>query len=215
MLKSLRSRLTFSNLVSMVALCVAMGGVSYAAVTLPKNSVGPEQLRRNAVKPAKLSANSVRKRALSRGLRKQLRSSPAVRLHFSADAKPGAATRKIGTVNGLTLRGACRSTGGGTTLVFALRSKHPGTIQENYQNDFGTNPHTPGTMNAGNMQINVAAGSTVLGGPPPVPSGGYFRTIANLVFTTKHGTATFNVATIANGTTEHCNADGIALRAGA
>ena len=85
----------------MVALCVAMGGVSYAAVTLPKNSVGPEQLRRNAVKPAKLAANSVRKRALSRGLRKQLRSSPAVRLHFSADAKPGAATRKIGTVNGL------------------------------------------------------------------------------------------------------------------
>ena len=215
MLKSLGSRLTFSNLVSMIALCVALGGVSYAAVTLPRHSVGAEQLRRNAVKPAKLAANSVRKRALSRGLRKQLHSSPAVRLHFSADAKPGAATRKIGTVNGLTLRAACRTTGPGTALVFALRSKHAGTIQENFQNDSGANPHTPGTINAGNLQIDVPAGTMVLGGPPPVPSGAFFRTIANLVFATKRGTATFNMATIANGTTEHCTADGIALQAGA
>ena len=59
MLKSLLSRLTFSNVLSMIALCVALGGVSYAAVSLPKNSVGPQQLRRHAVKPSKLAANSV------------------------------------------------------------------------------------------------------------------------------------------------------------
>ena len=66
-------------------------------------------------------------------------------------------------------------------------------------------------MNAGNLQIDVPVGTTVLGGPPPVPSGSFFRTIANLVFATKRGTATFNMATIANGTTEHCTADGLAL----
>ena len=213
MLKSFRSRLTFSNVLSMIALCVAMGGVSYAAVTLPKNSVGPSQIRRHAVKPSELAANSVRKRALSRGLRKQLSHSRVVRLHFSADARAGAPTRAIGTVNGLTLRAACRTTGGGTSLVFALRSKHPGTIQENFQNDFGSNPHSPGTMNTGNNQIDVPAGTMVLGGPPPVPSG-YFRTIANLVFRTKQRTATLNVATVANGTTGHCTADGLGVQAG-
>ncbi len=213
MLKSFRSRLTFSNVLSMIALCIAMGGVSYAAVTLPRNSVGPQQLRRHAVKPSKLAANSVRKRALSKGLRKQLGRSPVVRLHFSADAKAGAPTRTIGTVNGLTLRAACRTKAGGTSLVFALRSKHSGTIQENFQNDFGTNLHSPGTMNTGNIQIDVPAGSMVLGGPPPVPSG-YFRTIANLVFRTKQGTATLDVATVANGTTEHCTADGLGIQAG-
>jgi hypothetical protein len=214
-LKSLGSRLTFSNLISMIALSVALGGVSYAAVTLPKNSVGPAQLRHSAVKPSKLAANSVRKRALSKGVRKQLRSSPAVRLHFAAPAKAGSKFRSIGTVSGLTLRAACRSTGGGTSLVFAFRSQHAGTIQENYQNDFGTNPHSQGTMNVGNLQIDVPVGSAVIGGPPPSAPGSYFRTIANLVFTTERSTATFNVATVANGTTERCTADGIALQAGA
>ena len=97
MLKSLMSRLTFSNVLSLIALSVALGGVSYAAVTLPRNSVGPAQLRRHAVKPNKLAAGSVRKRSLSKGVRKQLRSSPVVRLHFSADAKAGSPFRSIGT----------------------------------------------------------------------------------------------------------------------
>ena len=211
MLKSLMSRLTFSNVLSLIALSVALGGVSYAAVTLPRNSVGPAQLRRHAVKPNKLAAGSVRKRSLSKGVRKQLRSSPVVRLHFSADAKPGSPLRTIGTINGLTLRAACRSAGGGTRLVFAFRSKRPGTIQENFQNDFGSNPHSPGTLNAGNLQIDVPVGSAVIGGPPPLSSGNYFRTIGSLVFATKRGTSTFDMATVSNGATEHCNADGLGV----
>jgi hypothetical protein len=35
--------------VSVIALIVALGGTSYAAFSLPKNSVGPRQLRKNAV----------------------------------------------------------------------------------------------------------------------------------------------------------------------
>jgi hypothetical protein len=214
LLKSLRSRLTFSNAISLIALCIAMGGVSYAAVTLPRNSVGPAQLRRHAVEPNKLAANSVRRRALAKGIRKQLHTAPS-RLHYSADAKPGAPLRTIGKINGLTLRAACRSAGGGTRLVFAFRSKRAGTIQENFQNDFGSNPHTPGTLNPGNLQIDVPVGSAVIGGPPPVTSGNYFRTIASLVFTTKRDTSTLNVATIANDATKHCNADGLGFTAGA
>jgi hypothetical protein len=212
LLKSLRSRLTFSNVISMVALCIAMGGVSYAAVSLPKNSVGPTQIRKHAVKPNKLAGNSVRKRALARGIRKQLHRAPA-RIHFSADAEAGSPLRTIGKIGGLTLRAACRSAGGGTRMIFGFRSTRAGTIQENFQNDFGSDPHSPGTMNPGNLQIDVPVGSAVIGGPPPVTSGNYFRTIANLVFTTKRDTSTLTVATIANDATQHCNADGLGFQA--
>ena len=43
-MKQLRQRLTFANVVSCIALFVALGGVSYAATQLPKNSVGAKQL---------------------------------------------------------------------------------------------------------------------------------------------------------------------------
>jgi hypothetical protein len=41
--------------VALLALVIALGGTSYAAVQLPKNSVGTKQLRAKAVTPAKLS----------------------------------------------------------------------------------------------------------------------------------------------------------------
>ena len=42
-----------------VALFVALGGTSYAAITLPKNSVGSSQLRNHSVKGVDLGSNSV------------------------------------------------------------------------------------------------------------------------------------------------------------
>jgi hypothetical protein len=47
--------LTFANVVACLALFVALGGASYAALKLPKESVGSEQLRKGAVTPAKLN----------------------------------------------------------------------------------------------------------------------------------------------------------------
>jgi hypothetical protein len=46
-------------LVACVALVVALGGVSYAATMLPKNSVGTTQLKKKAVTSAKLKKNAV------------------------------------------------------------------------------------------------------------------------------------------------------------
>lgn len=61
---SLRTRsakhLTFSNVVACLALFIALGGVSYAAVKLPKNSVGTKQIKKNAVTGAKIKAKTVR-----------------------------------------------------------------------------------------------------------------------------------------------------------
>jgi hypothetical protein len=45
--------------VALIALFVAMGGTSYAAVTLGKNSVGSKQLKKNAVTTAKIKNHAV------------------------------------------------------------------------------------------------------------------------------------------------------------
>lgn len=45
--------------VACLALGIALGGTSYAAITLPKNSVGTKQLKRNAVTSPKVKNNSL------------------------------------------------------------------------------------------------------------------------------------------------------------
>ena len=52
--------------VAAIALLVALGGASYAAVSLPRNSVGTAQLKNGAVTPPKVSKKTV---ALFKGQR--------------------------------------------------------------------------------------------------------------------------------------------------
>lgn len=53
------SKLTYANVVATLALFIALGGVSWAAVTLPKNSVGSKQIRKNAVSHSKVKDRSL------------------------------------------------------------------------------------------------------------------------------------------------------------
>jgi hypothetical protein len=55
-----RRHLSFANVVSVMALFVALGGSSYAAVQLSKNSVGAKQIRKNAVGLSEIKKNAVR-----------------------------------------------------------------------------------------------------------------------------------------------------------
>lgn len=58
MLAKLRSHLTFANVVSLMALFVALSGGAYA-LTIPKGSVGAKQLKRNAVTRSKIKNGAV------------------------------------------------------------------------------------------------------------------------------------------------------------
>jgi hypothetical protein len=51
--------LTYANAVATLALFVALGGASYAAIKLPKNSVGTKQIKKNAVTGPKVKDNSL------------------------------------------------------------------------------------------------------------------------------------------------------------
>ena len=58
--RRLRGRLTYANVTASLALFIALGGTGYAAVTLPRNSVGQAQLRNNAVGTKELRTGAVR-----------------------------------------------------------------------------------------------------------------------------------------------------------
>jgi len=58
-LKRFTKHLGYSNVIASLALFVALGGASYAAVTLPANSVGTKQLAKKAVSGSKIKRSAI------------------------------------------------------------------------------------------------------------------------------------------------------------
>jgi hypothetical protein len=69
----LKSRLNYANVTATLALFVALGGSSYAALKLPRNSVGSTQLRAGSVGSSELRDRSVRLRDVSMSARVALK----------------------------------------------------------------------------------------------------------------------------------------------
>ena len=65
--------LSYANVMATLALFAALGGSSYAALNLPKNSVGPKQLRANAVTSTKVKPGSLLTSDFRRSQRAALR----------------------------------------------------------------------------------------------------------------------------------------------
>src|SRR5215203_5760907 len=55
----MRPRLSYANVMATIAVFIALGGASYAAIKLPKNSVGNKQLKKNAVTSVKVRDGSL------------------------------------------------------------------------------------------------------------------------------------------------------------
>lgn len=58
-MKRLVPRPSYANVVATVALFIALGGASYAATQLPKNSVGTKQIKASAITTAKIKNGAV------------------------------------------------------------------------------------------------------------------------------------------------------------
>jgi len=111
------ARFLSQNTIALVALFIALGGTTYAATALPKNSVGAKQLKKNAVTNTKIAKNAVT------GAKIKLSTLGKVPSAASADnattvggqavvkvqwkAPPGTATQTILAANGLTITGSC------------------------------------------------------------------------------------------------------------
>jgi hypothetical protein len=62
-----RKHATFANIVAILALTVALGGTSYAAAKLPKNSVGSKQIKPAAIKAKDMGLGSVTSPVVANG----------------------------------------------------------------------------------------------------------------------------------------------------
>src|SRR5436305_8175831 len=73
MRQRLSSRLTYANVTATLALFIALGGSSYAALKLPRNSVGAAQIRAGAIRSSEVKNRSLRTADLSTSARRALR----------------------------------------------------------------------------------------------------------------------------------------------
>src|SRR4051794_16562061 len=73
MIDRIRQRLTYANVTATLALFIALGGSSYAALSLPRNSVGSAQIRRNAVNSRHIRNGAVHLGDIAKSPRQALR----------------------------------------------------------------------------------------------------------------------------------------------
>lgn len=86
--------------VGLLALFLALGGTSYAAAALPRNSVGPQQLRPNAVRTSDIKAGAVTLAKIRPSARAALRGAAGPRGPQGLRGPQGPA----GTFTGVTVR---------------------------------------------------------------------------------------------------------------
>ncbi|HEX8959780.1 MAG TPA: hypothetical protein VF770_08150 [Solirubrobacterales bacterium] len=63
----IRKRLTYANVMSSIAVFLVLGGAAFAAMKLPRNSVGTSQLKNSAVTTAKIRKGAVDGRKIADG----------------------------------------------------------------------------------------------------------------------------------------------------
>jgi hypothetical protein len=229
MFQAIRSRLTFANLAASMALLFAVGGVSYAATTLPGGSVGTKQLQRHSVTAKKLADKSVKRRALSNGVRRQLDlagsqapsqapapataapASDARSFYSSQKASENPTPETIVDFGGLRVTATCTLNGTTTNVALSMRPVSDAILQDNFNIDTGTDPHNQATPFSGNSQIDLPGGvDTSLGGPG-VDAPDYVRVIAVAIISIEGRAMTFNIVELVDGDAETCTVDGTLL----
>jgi hypothetical protein len=119
LLHGARQRLTYANVMATLALFIALGGTSYAALTLPKNSVGSKQIRKGSVRGSELRTGAVSSRSIKNRTIRTSDLALATRASLrGAQGPPGAAGP-----SGVALRAIINS-GGGRVAGNADRSTH-------------------------------------------------------------------------------------------
>jgi hypothetical protein len=125
MFARLRSKLSFANVTAVLALFVALGGTGYAAVTLPRDSVGSAQIKNRAVGSSELKSNAVTSRAIRNRSVGLTDISPVARSALRGQPGPQGPAGP----SGVTLRAAVPS-GGSVQRGNATSAAHQGGTNE-------------------------------------------------------------------------------------
>lgn len=132
-----RGHLTYANVIATLALFIALGGGAYAAATLPRNSVGPTQLRTNSVGASELRSSAVRSSEIANGAIRLTDLSANARAALRGSQGPAGSPGPAGPTgpSGVTDRAAIDS-GGGHPVGTSLGVTHAGGSNE-YTVQFG------------------------------------------------------------------------------
>jgi hypothetical protein len=107
--RRLRGRPSYANVTASLALFIALGGTGYAAVTLPRNSVGSAQIRRNAVQSSDIRNRTIRVTDLANSTRKSLRGSRGPRGLAGGNGKDAVTYRAAITSGGVRASGTAQT----------------------------------------------------------------------------------------------------------
>lgn len=110
-MKRPRKHLSFANVVSSLALFVALGGTSYAAIVIPRNSVGSSQIRAKAVGASEIRSRAVRSSELRSGAVTTSKLSRSARESLRGSAGPAGPPGPVGPP-AISLRANFTSNGG-------------------------------------------------------------------------------------------------------
>jgi hypothetical protein len=124
----MREKLSYANVTATIALFLALGGTGYAAVSLPRNSVGSAQIRSRAVGPSELRTRAVSSRAIRDGTVSARDISRSARASLTGPAGPQGPA-------GTALRAAVPA-GGTVQRGNAISAAHQSGTNE-YRVDFG------------------------------------------------------------------------------
>ena len=127
MLAQLRQRMTYANVTATMALFIALGGTSYAALTLPKNSVGSRQIRSGAVGASELKTGAVRSKDIKNETVRLSDVSQSARRSLQGSQGPAGPAGAPGTA----LRAAVSSGGG------AVQGNSTGVDHVSGSNEYG------------------------------------------------------------------------------
>jgi hypothetical protein len=121
MLDRIRHGLTYGNVASTLALVVALGGTSYAAFSLPRNSVGHRQLQAGAVRGREVKNHSLGTADISSAVRRILRGSRGPQGHVGPAGPAGSsAIEYFAALTGSGERVAGNATGNGRDGAIGL-----------------------------------------------------------------------------------------------
>ena len=171
------------NTIALLALFIALGGTTYAATALPKNSVGPKQLKKNAVTNPKIAGNAVTGAKIANNTVKG-----ADVLESSLGIVPSA-------TNALQLGGVAASgyLKNGAAAGGALSGTYPSPGLAD--NSVTTSTIAAGAVTPAKFGTIPAARASVTGTPQSIPSG----SVTNVTFNAE----TFDTASLHDLTTNN------------